>query len=162
MELIENKRDEGAPEWSLIEDEGSYGDALTALLSNLQGLGEGAVVGAGLARFNAQRLAAIRHAAELKVEKHLNGIAALLQVLAMAMRELGDKLPAHVIPDVAANLQLQTQELACWRELAFQAAYIREHPDFARHLAQQYVQQAEASDEWPKGHVPTKTAPDSE
>ena len=153
MELIESQKDENAPEQLLIEDGGRYGEALTSLLNNLQGLGEEMVVGAGLARFSAQRLTAIRHAAELKVEKHLNGIAALLQVLTIAVRELGDRLPAHVIPDVAANLQLQTQELACWRELAIQAAYIREHPDFARHLAQQYVQQAEALDEWPKSWI---------
>jgi hypothetical protein len=134
----------------LIEDGGRYGESLTTLLSNLQGLGEETVVGAGLARFSAQRLAAIRHAAELKAETHLHGIAALLQVVTVAMRELGDSLPSHVIPDVTAHLQLQTQELACWRELANQAAYIREHPDFARHLALQYVQRAEASDEGPK------------
>lgn len=154
MESIESKRNEGTPEWLLIEYEGSHGAALSALLGNLQGLGEEAVVGTGLARFNARRLAAIRHAAELKVEKHLNGVAALLQVLTMAMRELDDKLPRHVISDVTALLQLQTQELACWRELASQAAYIHEHPDFARRLAQQYVQQVEASDEWPKPDTP--------
>ncbi|MDE2156695.1 MAG: hypothetical protein KGJ32_12490 [Xanthomonadaceae bacterium] len=150
MESIEGKRSESVPEWLFTEEVEEDDEVLTTLFSNLQGLGEEAVVGAGLARFNPLRLAAIQHAAELKMGQRLHGLSALLHVLTLA-REFADRLPRHVIRDVTAHLRLQTQELACWRELAKQAAYIRENPDFACLLAHQYVQCIEASDEWPKG-----------
>lgn len=154
MESIQNHPHEDAVGRPPIAAEGSDAEALTALLGNLQGLGDDAMVGTGLARFNPQRLDAIRTAVEQKVRKQLEGISALLQVLTVAMRELDGKLPGHVIPGVTAHLESQTQELACWRELANQVAYIRAHPDFAYRLARQYVRQAEASDEWPRVDSP--------
>ncbi|NYE31102.1 hypothetical protein HDE78_004085 [Rhodanobacter sp. K2T2] len=149
MELIENDNQAATPTDSAIEDESRYGETLAELLGNLQGLAEDAVVGAGLARFSAQRLIAIRYAAQRRVETQLQGMAALLQVMRLATREFGDRLAPHVMSDIAAHLQWQTQELTCWGELANQAAYIREHPDFARSLAQRYVQQAQTLGEWP-------------
>ena len=148
-EWMDGKRDGVAPVVSVIEDGHRYGETLTTLLSNLQGLADDAVVGAGLARFSARRLIAIRHAAERKVDAHLHGMAALLQVMTLATRDFGDQLPSHVMPDITTHLQMQTQELACWRDLASQAAYMHEHPDFARQLALRYVQQTEISGEWP-------------
>lgn len=154
MESIQSHRNENMVGRPPIEAEGGDGEALAALLGNLQGLGDDAMVGTGLARFNPQRLDAIRKAAEQKVRKQLEGISVLLQVLTVAMRELDGKLPAHVIPGVTDHLEAQTQELACWRELANQAAYIHAHPDFAKRLARQYVRQAEALDEWPRADSP--------
>jgi hypothetical protein len=152
MDTMEGKEHLRTPELPWSVDAERYGQCLTALLGHLQGLSGDALVGAGLARFSAQRLAAIRQAAELKVDVHLHGMLALLQMITLGTRELYDRLPAHVIPDITAHLELQTQELACWRDLASQASYIREHPDFAHQLAQHYVQQAQAAGEWPNGY----------
>lgn len=119
------------------------------MLNHLQGRADGLAIGAGLARFGAQRLAAIQRGAEAQAGECLRGLTAILQVMTMITRHLGDDVPTHVVRDIAAHLHAQTQALSCWNALADHATYLWQQPTIANGLARHYVTHAKALGEWP-------------
>lgn len=126
------------------------GDAqLDALLHDLQGWSDAMLVGAGLARFDAARLDAIQHGAEVQAERCMHGLAAIRQVLSLVTQQLNGREQAQVVHDVSAHLQQQTDALESWKALACHAAYIRRHPEVAHDLARRYARQATLQREWP-------------
>jgi len=126
------------------------GDAqLDALLRDLQGWSDTMLVGAGLARFDAARLDAIQHGAEVQAERCMRGLVATRRVLSLVTQQLDGREQAQVAHDVSAHLQQQADALESWKALASHAAYIRKHPEVAPDLARRYARQATLQREWP-------------
>jgi hypothetical protein len=137
METNANNETGRALDHSIGAADGAY--SLHTLLDHLQGGGEDRIVGAGLAQLGPDHLAAIYEGAETQVNECLRGLAAILQVLTFTTRHLGKEVPVHVVQDISAHLQGQTQALECWNTLADHAAYLLNEPLIARDLAGHYA-----------------------
>lgn len=120
------------------------------LIDHLLGGGKRVLPRAGLARLNPARLSRIQQGAEVQMDECIHSLQALSHVLGVALSHPQANLPLEVLHGMAWHVHSQSKALACWKELAEDAAYFRDHRDAAANAARRFARWARSVDEWPE------------
>lgn len=124
-------------------------DGLAKLLDDLQGNGPRIEAAAGLARFQQERLQAIRRGARVRVKECLRGLQNLSRLMTLALEHPDFHERRAELAASAEHLASLAIDLESWQELADNAEFYGERREVAAKIAELWSRSAQMLGEWP-------------